>query len=202
MNKKGILLIISGPSGSGKGTVVSKLSNEQSYALSVSATTRKPRPNEENGVHYFFKETKEFEDMIENNQLLEHACFCDNYYGTPRDYVDGKLTEGLNVILEIEVQGALQVKKKYPEAVLVFLVPPSLTELRSRLVGRGTEDIETINKRINRALEELDFLPQYDYVVINDEVDVAVTKIMAVVEAEKMKSFRYLSLMETFKGEI
>lgn len=202
MNKKGILLIVSGPSGSGKGTVVSKLSNEQSYALSISATTRKPRPNEENGVHYFFKETKEFEDMIENNQLLEHACFCDNYYGTPIDYVEGKLTEGLNVILEIEVQGALQVKKKYPEAVLVFLVPPSLTELRSRLVGRGTEDIETINKRINRALEELDFLPQYDYVVINDEVDVAATKIMAVVEAEKMKSFRYLSLMETFKGEI
>lgn len=202
MNKKGILLIISGPSGSGKGTVVSKLSNEQSYALSISATTRKPRPNEENGIHYFFKETKEFEDMIESNQLLEHACFCDNYYGTPIDYVEGKLTEGMNVILEIEVQGALQVKKKYPEAVLVFLVPPSLTELRSRLVGRGTEDIETINKRINRALEELDFLPQYDYVVINDEVDVAATKIMAVVEAEKMKSFRYLSLMETFKGEI
>lgn len=202
MNNKGILLIISGPSGSGKGTVVSKLSKEANYALSISATTRRPRPNEENGVHYFFKETKEFEDMIENNQLLEHACFCDNYYGTPRDYVEGKLTEGLNVILEIEVQGALQVKKKYPEAVLVFLVPPSLTELRSRLVGRGTEDIETINKRINRALEELDFLPQYDYVVINDEVDVAVTKIMAVVEAEKMKSFRYLSLMETFKGEI
>lgn len=202
MNKKGILLIVSGPSGSGKGTVVSKLSNEQSYALSVSATTRKPRPNEENGVHYFFKETKEFEEMIENNQLLEHACFCDNYYGTPIDYVEGKLTEGLNVILEIEVQGALQVKKKYPEAVLVFLVPPSLTELRERLIGRGTEDIETINKRINRALEELDFLPQYDYVVINDEVDVAVTKIMAVVEAEKMKSSRYLSLMETFKGEI
>ena len=202
MNKKGILLIISGPSGSGKGTVVSKLSSEQSYALSISATTRKPRPNEENGVHYFFKETEEFEYMIVNNQLLEHACFCDNYYGTPIDYVEGKLTEGLNVILEIEVQGALQVKKKYPEAVLVFLVPPSLTELRSRLVGRGTEDIETINKRINRALEELDFLPQYDYVVINDEVDVAVTKIMSVVEAEKMKSFRYFSLMETFKGEI
>ena len=202
MNKKGILLIVSGPSGSGKGTVVSKLSKEQSYALSISATTRMPRPNEENGIHYFFKETKEFEEMIENNKLLEHACFCDNYYGTPRDYVEGKLTDGFNVILEIEVQGALQVKKKYPEAVLVFLVPPSLTELRSRLVGRGTEDIDTINKRINRALEELDFLPQYDYVVINDEVDVAVTQIMAVVEAEKMKSFRYLSLMETFKGEI
>ncbi|MGE4213322.1 MAG: guanylate kinase [Anaerotignaceae bacterium] len=202
MNKKGILLIISGPSGSGKGTVVSELSKEQNYALSISATTRNPRPNEENGVHYFFKETEEFEGMIENNQLLEHACFCDNYYGTPRDYVEGKLREGLNVILEIEVQGALQVKGKYPEAVLVFLVPPSLTELKSRLVGRGTEDMETINKRINRALEELDFLPQYDYVVINDEIDVAVTKIMAVVEAEKMKSFRYLSLMETFKGEI
>ena len=202
MDKKGILLIVSGPSGSGKGTVVSVLNEYTGYELSISATTRKPRPNEENGIHYFFKETEEFKQMIEKNLLLEHACFCENYYGTPRDNVEGKLNEGINVILEIEVQGALQVKEKYPEAVLIFLIPPSLEELQSRLVGRGTEDMDTINKRINRALEELEFLPKYDYVVINDKVESAVTKIKEVVEAEKMKSFRNLNLMETFKGEI
>lgn len=202
MDKNGILIIVSGPSGSGKGTVVSQLSKCPDYTLSVSATTRKPRPNEENGIHYFFKETEEFEHMIENNQLLEHACFCDNYYGTPRDNVEGKLRQGMHVILEIEVQGALQVKEKYPEAVLVFLIPPSISELRTRLVRRGTEDMDTINKRINRALEELEFLPKYDYVVINDEVQCAVDRINEVIEAEKMKSFRNLNLMEAFKGEI
>lgn len=202
MQEKGILLIISGPSGSGKGTVVSSLIEDQQYALSISATTRKPRNYEIDGIHYFFKEKEEFERMIDDNQFIEHACFCGNYYGTPKTYVEGKLEKGYNVILEIEVQGALQVKEKYPDAVLIFLIPPSLKVLRERLEGRGTEDRDTIEKRISRAAEEMEFLPQYDYIVINDEVENASKKIQTTVNAEKMRTFRNLEIMETFKGEI
>ena len=146
--EKGVLLIISGPSGSGKGTIVERLVDDLGYRVSISATTRNPRPNEENGVHYFFKTKEEFEKMIEAGELLEHACFCDNYYGTPKEYVERQLGEGNNIILEIEVQGALQVKKKYNDAVLIFTMPPTIAELRRRLVNRGTEDMETIEKRI------------------------------------------------------
>ena len=145
--EKGVLLIISGPSGSGKGTIVERLVDDLGYRVSISATTRNPRPNEENGVHYFFKTKEEFEKMIEAGELLEHACFCDNYYGTPKEYVERQLVEGNNIILEIEVQGALQVKKKYNDAVLIFTMPPTIAELRRRLVNRGTEDMETIDKR-------------------------------------------------------
>ena len=128
--EKGVLLIISGPSGSGKGTIVERLVDDLGYRVSISATTRNPRPNEENGVHYFFKTKEEFEKMIEAGELLEHACFCDNYYGTPKEYVERQLVEGNNIILEIEVQGALQVKKKYNDAVLIFTMPPTIAELR------------------------------------------------------------------------
>ena len=199
--EKGVLLIISGPSGSGKGTIVERLVDDLGYRVSISATTRNPRPNEENGVHYFFKTKEEFEKMIEAGELLEHACFCDNYYGTPKEYVERQLGEGNNIILEIEVQGALQVKKKYNDAVLIFTMPPTIAELRRRLVNRGTEDMETIDKRIKRAEEELEYLPQYDYIVINDTVEQAVRDVDCIVKAEKMRCGRNPELKNKFKGD-
>lgn len=199
--EKGVLLIISGPSGSGKGTIVESLVDDLGYRVSISATTRNPRPNEENGVHYFFKTKEEFEKMIEAGELLEHACFCDNYYGTPKEYVERQLGEGNNIILEIEVQGALQVKKKYNDAVLIFTMPPTIAELRRRLVNRGTEDMETIDKRIKRAEEELEYLPQYDYIVINDTVEQAVRDVDCIVRAEKMRCGRNPELKNKFKGD-
>ncbi len=199
--EKGVLLIISGPSGSGKGTIVERLVDDLGYRVSISATTRNPRPNEENGVHYFFKTKEEFEKMIEAGELLEHACFCDNYYGTPKEYVERQLMEGNNIILEIEVQGALQVKKKYNDAVLIFTMPPTIAELRRRLVNRGTEDMETIDKRIKRAEEELEYLPQYDYIVINDTVEQAVRDVDCIVRAEKMRCGRNPELKNKFKGD-
>lgn len=199
--EKGVLLIISGPSGSGKGTIVERLVDDLGYRVSISATTRNPRPNEENGVHYFFKTKEEFEKMIEAGELLEHACFCDNYYGTPKEYVERQLGEGNNIILEIEVQGALQVKKKYNDAVLIFTMPPTIAELRRRLVNRGTEDMETIDKRIKRAEEELKYLPQYDYIVINDTVEQAVRDVDCIVRAEKMRCGRNPELKNKFKGD-
>ena len=199
--EKGVLLIISGPSGSGKGTIVERLVDDLGYRVSISATTRNPRPNEENGVHYFFKTKEEFEKMIEAGELLEHACFCDNYYGTPKEYVERQLMEGNNIILEIEVQGALQVKKKYNDAVLIFTMPPTIAELRRRLVNRGTEDMETIDKRIKRAEEELEYLPLSDYIVINDTVEQAVRDVDCIVRAEKMRCGRNPELKNKFKGD-
>lgn len=199
---KGVLLIISGPSGSGKGTIVEQLVSELGYCVSISATTRNPRPNEKDGIHYFFKTKEEFEKMIDNGELLEHAAFCGNYYGTPKKYVEEKLESGKNIILEIEVQGALQVKKKYNDAVLIFTMPPTLTELRRRLEFRGTETKEVIDARINRAEEELEFLPDYDYIVINDTVDEAVKDVDCIVKAERMKCSRNPELKNKFKGVV
>lgn len=198
---KGVLLIISGPSGSGKGTIVERLVSERGYSVSISATTRGPRPNEKNGVHYFFRTVDEFEKMIEKGELLEHARFCDNYYGTPKKYVEDQIQAGNNIILEIEVQGALQVKEKYRDAVLIFTMPPTIEELRRRLVNRGTEDKETIDKRIKRAEEELEFLPRYDYLVINDTVEQAVEDVDCIVKAERMKCSRNPELKNKFKGD-
>jgi guanylate kinase len=201
MNKEGILVIISGPSGSGKGTVVSELVKTDSFLLSISATTRSPRSYERNGEHYYFYTKEEFEYMREHGQLLEWAEFCGNYYGTPRIYVEKQLKQGKNIILEIEVQGALQVKKLYPESILVFLIPPNLEELGRRLINRGTEDKETINKRIHRALEEMEYIPQYDYIVINETVEKAKKDIETIVAAETMKCSRNKKIKEIFKGE-
>lgn len=199
---KGVLLIISGPSGSGKGTIVEQLVSELGYCVSISATTRNPRPNEKDGIHYFFKTKEKFEKMIDNGELLEHAAFCGNYYGTPKKYVEEQLESGKNIILEIEVQGALQVKKKYNDAVLIFTMPPTLTELRRRLEFRGTETKEVIDARINRAEEELEFLPDYDYIVINDTVDEAVKDVDCIVKAERMKCSRNPELKNKFKGVV
>ncbi|MBR5468430.1 MAG: guanylate kinase [Firmicutes bacterium] len=199
MNKKGLLMIISGPSGSGKGTVVEELIKDENFVISVSATTRSPRDYEQDGVHYFFKTVDEFGDMINEGQLLEWAAFCGNYYGTPKAYVEKMLESGKNVILEIEVQGAQQIAEMYPEAVSVFLMPPSKEELIKRLTGRGTEDEITVERRIKRAEEEVELLPKYKFVVINDEVANAVEKIKMIAESEKMRSERYKNMVEAFK---
>lgn len=202
MKEQGILLIISGPSGSGKGTIVEQLCKDDHFSLSISATTRQPREYEKDGVHYFFQTKEEFLAMRDNMELLEWAEFCDNYYGTPRKYVVEQLMEGHNVILEIEVQGALQVKKIYPDGVLVFLIPPNLEELGKRLTNRGTEDKDEINRRIHRALEELELVQEYDYVVINDTVAQAVEDIQSIVRAERMKCSRNQNIKKIFKGEM
>jgi len=199
MKEKGILIVISGPSGSGKGTVVNILKESPSYALSVSATTRAPRTGEENGVHYFFKSVDEFKEMIKEGKLLEWAEFCGNFYGTPKEYVMERLEDGYDVILEIEVQGASQIKKIFPEAVTVFLVPPDKEILRKRLEGRGTETKDVIEKRLIRASEEIELIPNYDFVVINDNLDDAVDKVNTIVKASKLLSSRYSKLIEEFK---
>ena len=162
----------------------------------------RPREYEENGVHYFFHTREEFEQMRDRKELLEWAEFCGNYYGTPRNYVTEQLMQGKNVILEIEVQGALQVKKIYPEGVLVFMVPPNLEELGRRLTNRGTEDKETINMRLRRALEEMELVDEYDYLVINDTIEQATEDILTIVDAEGMKCSRNKDIKKIFKGEM
>ncbi|RHR36654.1 guanylate kinase [Eubacterium sp. AF19-12LB] len=182
MSKQGKLLIISGFSGVGKGTVVNKLIDKyDDYTISISATTRKPRVGEVDKVNYFFVSKEEFEDMIANNKLLEYAQYVDNYYGTPLEFVNEKLNEGINVILEIETQGALKVKEIMPEAMMIFILPPSAEELKKRLVGRNTESMEVINKRLMKAAEETIFMDNYEYFVINDEIEGCVEKINLVV---------------------
>lgn len=198
MNKKGLLVIVSGPSGAGKGTVVSELIKNKSYALSTSITTRQARKGEIDGVHYFFKNKEEFKKMIEKNELLEYAEFCDNYYGTPMFYVEEQLEKGKNVILEIEVQGALKVKERYKEAILIFLTPPNITELRNRLEKRATETLEKINMRMKRAKEEIKLIDKYDYIVINNIVEEAVCSINNIVNTEKMSAKRHIDLINTF----
>lgn len=171
MGKQGILTVVSGFSGAGKGTLMKALLEKYEYGLSISATTRAPREGEQNGREYFFLTKEQFEDMISKNELIEYAQYVGNYYGTPKKYVQQQLDAGKNVILEIEIQGALNVKKMFPDALLIFVTPPSAAELKSRLVGRGTEDMETINKRMKRAAEESKFMNSYDYIAVNDKLD-------------------------------
>jgi len=184
------LVIISGPSGSGKGTVVKELDAAKGYSRSISVTTRTPRIGEAHGRDYFFTTPEIFTRMREENQLLEHALYVGNFYGTPRRYVEEQIQQGRIVVLEIEVQGALQVKEKFPEAVLVFLMPPTLGELSNRLNKRATEDAVTIDARLKRALEEVPLINAYDYLVINDKVEGAVAKIDAIVAAERLRPRR------------
>lgn len=175
MQKKGILTIISGFSGSGKGTIVGKLMERyDNYALSISATTRTPRPGEVDGREYFFLSKEEFEKMIAKDELIEYAKYVENYYGTPKAYVEQKLAEGKDVILEIEMQGALQVKKKFPQTLLLFVTPPNATILRERLVGRGTETMEVIESRMRQAVAESEKMKDYDYLIINDDLETCV----------------------------
>ena len=200
MADSGMLVIISGPSGSGKGTVVKKLCPENNFALSISMTTRNPRPNEIDGVDYFFCTPDEFKKVRDNNGLLEHAQFCGNFYGTPRFYVEEQIKKNKFVVLEIDVNGALQVKEKFDNCVLIFLIPPSMEELANRLINRDTESIETIEDRLNRAHEEVKLIDKYDYIIINDDVDKAVEKINTVVTAENLKPFRNTSLIKKLNG--
>jgi len=171
MSKRGILAIISGFSGAGKGTVVAELVKRYGYVISVSATTRMPRPGEAEGKSYFFKTREEFEQMIHNDELIEYAQFVDNYYGTPKEYVLEQLAAGKDVLLEIEMQGALKVKEKFPEVSLIFITPPSASKLRERLVNRGTESMDVIGKRLARAKEECAYMEKYDYIVVNDDLE-------------------------------
>ncbi len=183
MDTKGKLIVISGPSGCGKGTIVDKLLQQDgSLQLSISATTRMPRGTEENGVNYFFKSQEEFEQMIRDQAFLEYADVFGKYYGTPKEYVLGKLKQGKNVILEIDVQGAMQVIKNYPEAVTIFILPPSEEVLLGRLKGRGTETEEQIMKRFGKAKAEMEYAQQYGYRVVNDDLDTAVAEVKNIID--------------------
>ena len=199
LNKKGLLIVISGPSGVGKGTVRKALFEREGHDLvySVSMTTRKPRDGEVDGADYYFVSEEEFERQIENDNLLEYAKFVGNYYGTPFDKVEEQLEKGNEVVLEIEVQGAIQVKAKKPDAVFIFIAPPSYEALEQRLRRRGTESEEIIKERLDKAHREIEHAPAYDYIVINDDVDNAADRIMAIIRAEHARCER--SLHEYYK---
>lgn len=191
MQSEGLKIVLSGPSGSGKGTIVKELVKEDNFLVSISATTRSPRIGEEHGVHYFFKSKEQFEEMIAKEELLEYANFCDNYYGTPKSFIDDSIKEGKDVILEIEVQGAMQVKSIYPDAIFIFVMPPTLEELKNRLIGRNTESQEVVEKRLKRAEDELLLYKEYDYIVVNETLEEAATMIKEIVATEKLRSYRY-----------
>lgn len=196
---KGLLIVISGPSGAGKGTVCNAyLEKNQEAMLSISATTRSPRYNEKEGVNYFFKDENTFSTMIDNGEFLEYAEVYGNYYGTPKKFVQKHLLSGKDIILEIDIQGALQVKERFDEGVFVFIVPPSMEELKRRIVKRGTENAEKLYRRFQSAYDELNFINRYNYIVVNDTVENAVQKLEAIVLAEKCRISRnrdfYLSL--------
>lgn len=200
---KGVLTVVSGFSGSGKGTIMKALLKKyDNYALSISATTRSPREGERNGREYFFKTKEEFQRLIEEDQLIEYAQYVENYYGTPREYVERCLDEGKDVILEIEVQGARKIKEKIPEAVLIFVTPPSAKELRARLVGRGTESMEVIESRLNRANEEVVVMPDYDYLLVNDDLEQCVEDMHGIIQAERCKMRRNKEFQRKIKEEL
>ncbi|MBQ4177786.1 MAG: guanylate kinase [Lachnospiraceae bacterium] len=189
MKTRGSLIVLSGFAGVGKGTVLKSLfETHEGYAYSVSATTRSPRPGEVDGVHYFFVSRERFEQMIANDELLEYACYVDNYYGTPKAYVDSKLEDGFDVILEIEVQGALNIKKKVPDAILIYMLPPSAVTLRDRLTGRGTETPDVIRKRMERAAEEAVGVEQYDYIIVNDDADECAQELNSLIRAQRHRT--------------
>ena len=204
LNRKGLLLVVSGPSGAGKGTICKALLNKNDQIkLSVSATTRKPRNGEVHGVNYFFIEKEEFTKMIENGEFLEYAQIYDNFYGTPKAAIIECLEKGQDVILEIEMQGARQIKEVYPEGVFIFVLPPSLEELKSRIVGRGTETQEEIEKRFSCAFEEINQIVNYDYFIVNEDIEKSVSEVEAIICAEKNKVTRYKNnIIDKFKEEL
>ncbi|MCO4610041.1 Guanylate kinase [Streptococcus infantarius subsp. infantarius] len=194
MTERGLLIVFSGPSGVGKGTVRQEIFStpDHKFEYSVSMTTRQKRPGEVDSVDYFFRTREEFEELIKNGQMLEYAEYVGNYYGTPLTYVNETLDKGIDVFLEIEVQGALQVKKRVPDGVFIFLTPPDLDELKDRLVGRGTDSEEVIRQRIERAKEEIALMREYDYAVVNDEVPLAAERVKRIIEAEHFRVDRVI----------
>ena len=203
MKHRGILIVVSGFSGAGKGTLMKELiSTYDNYALSVSMTTRKPRAGEEEGKSYFFVEKEAFEQTIAEDGLIEYACYCGNYYGTPREYVESCLDKGQDVILEIEIQGALKVKEKFPDALLLFIMPPSAKELRRRLEGRGTESDEVICQRISRAAEEAEGIENYEYIIINDKLDECVKEMHGIINAARRSPQRNKELIAGMRSEL
>lgn len=203
MNQQGILVVVSGFSGAGKGTLMKELLKRyDNYALSVSATTRQPREGEKDGEDYFFVNREYFQQMIEEGRLVEYAQYVNHYYGTPRDYVEKKMAEGKDVILEIEIQGALKVKEKFPQTLLLFITPPNASILRERLIGRGTETMDVIESRMQRAAEEAEGMQEYDYLIINDDLDTCVQEMHNIIEGEHNRSFRNGNFMCQIKEEL
>lgn len=204
MKQQGILTIVSGFSGVGKGTIMGRLLEEHphEYCLSVSATTRAPRNGEVDGVNYFFVSRDQFESMIRENKLLEYAQYVDNYYGTPKDFVVDRLNQGINVILEIEMQGALKIKQQYPEALLIFVAPTKASDLADRLSGRGTETLEQINSRLARAAQETVYMKDYDYIVVNDVIERATQEIHEIITNEKDRVVRRTEFIDVLTQDL
>ncbi len=203
MNHRGILIVLSGFSGAGKGTLVKALMDQyDNYALSISATTRQPREGEEDGKAYFFKKVEEFQQMIDEGAFIEYAKYVQNYYGTPRAYVEEMLEAGKDVILEIEIQGALKVKEKYPDALFLFVTTPDADTLKNRLTGRGTETEEVIASRLARAGEEAEGIGSYDYLIINDDLDEAVREAHEIIQGEHFRVSRKTAFIEVMKEDL
>ncbi len=199
-NRRGLLVVFSGPSGSGKGTVLKEaMKMSDNLTISVSVTTRMPREGEVDGVDYIFYSKEQFESLIDKDGFLEWACFCENYYGTPKERVEALLSEGKDVILEIEVQGAMKIKEACPEAVLIFNMPPSSEELKSRLVGRNTDAADVIKKRLDTAVWEISQAEKYDYIVVNDKVERAAKSLLGIIEGEKCKPERNKEILAEYK---
>ncbi|NSW92590.1 MAG: guanylate kinase [Firmicutes bacterium] len=196
-DKSGLLIIISGPAGTGKGTVIKALRERNSnIKVLPSVTTRSPRKGEKEGYNYYFRTKEEFEHMIENNEFVEWVEYCENYYGTPRKQLEDSLKSGTDIVLEKEVEGAIKIKVQYPDSVLIFLLPPSFKELKRRIESRGTEDICVINKRLERASEEITYVNKYDYVITNDRVIDTANAINCIIKAEKLKTKRNVDILD------
>lgn len=203
MRNEGILIVVSGFSGAGKGTLMKRLVEEfDGYSLSISATTREPRPGEEDGREYFFLSREQFEKRIADHALIEHAEYCGNYYGTPKDYVERELAAGRDVILEIEIQGALKIKEQYPDALLLFVSTPDAAELRRRLSGRGTETAEVIRARLDRAAKEAEGIEAYDYIVINDDLETCVKELHGIIAAAHHAPGRNEAFIKKMRREL
>lgn len=203
MRRRGILAVVSGFSGAGKGTLMKNLLKQYgNYALSISMTTRLPREGEEDGREYFFVPKEIFEEKVERNGFIEYACYCDNYYGTPREYVEYQLDMGKDVLLEIEIQGALKVKEKFPEALLLFVMPPSAKELKNRLTGRGTETPDVVSKRLNRAILEAQGIENYDYIVINDDLEICTQELHSIINTAHKSVRRNEEFIENMRQEL